>query len=70
MHEELAPESRAAQLLSALEAERRLYLQLFSSLPTPALVLKTSPSLNAWRILERIRFWLSLACRPIPAPPQ
>src|SRR5205814_9143173 len=31
--------SRAAQLLSALEAERRLYLQLFSSLPTPALVL-------------------------------
>src|SRR2546426_888961 len=39
LHEELAPESRAAQLLSALEAERRLYLQLFSSLPTPALVL-------------------------------
>src|SRR5213595_2217281 len=36
---ELVPESRAAQLLSALEAERRLYLQLFSSLPTPALVL-------------------------------
>src|ERR1041385_9011473 len=39
VHEDLAPESRAAQLLSALEAERRLYLQLFSSLPTPALVL-------------------------------
>jgi len=39
VHEELAPESRAEQLLSALEAERRLYLQLFSSLPTPALVL-------------------------------
>jgi signal transduction histidine kinase/ActR/RegA family two-component response regulator len=39
VHEELAPESRAAQLLSALESERRLYLQLFSSLPTPALVL-------------------------------
>src|SRR3989475_10315594 len=39
VHEELAPESRAAQLLSALETERRLYLQLFSSLPTPALVL-------------------------------
>src|SRR5207244_716727 len=39
VHEELAPESRAAQLLSALEAERRLYLQLFGSLPTPALVL-------------------------------
>src|SRR5437762_12743354 len=37
--EALAPESRAAQLLRALEAERRLYLQLFSSLPTPALVL-------------------------------
>ena len=39
VHEQLAPESRAAQLLSALEAERRLYLQLFSSLPTPGLVL-------------------------------
>ncbi len=39
VHEDLAPESRAAQLLSALEAERRLYQQLFSSLPTPALVL-------------------------------
>ncbi len=39
VHEEVAPESRAAQLLSALEAERRLYVQLFSSLPTPALVL-------------------------------
>ena len=39
VHEELAPESRAAQLLSALETERRLYQQLFTSLPTPALVL-------------------------------
>ena len=39
VHEQLAPESRAAQLLSALEAERRLYRQLYSSLPTPALVL-------------------------------
>jgi len=39
VREELAPESRVAQLLSALETERRLYLQLFSSLPTPALVL-------------------------------
>ncbi|HYR30435.1 MAG TPA: PAS domain-containing protein, partial [Gemmatimonadales bacterium] len=39
VQEDLAPESRAAQLLSALEAERRLYQQLFSSLPTPALVL-------------------------------
>jgi signal transduction histidine kinase len=37
--EDLPPESRAAQLLSALETERRLYLQLFNSLPTPALVL-------------------------------
>src|SRR2546422_708927 len=37
VQEDLAPESRAAQLLSALEAERRLYQQLFSSLPTPAL---------------------------------
>jgi len=39
VHEELAPESRAAQLLSAVESERRLYLQLFSSLPAAALVL-------------------------------
>ena len=39
VREELAPESRAAHLMSALETERRLYLQLFSSLPTPALVL-------------------------------
>src|SRR5881409_453403 len=30
VHEDLAPESRAAQLLSALEAERRLYQQLRS----------------------------------------
>ncbi|HEU5260424.1 MAG TPA: ATP-binding protein [Gemmatimonadales bacterium] len=36
---ELTPESRAAELLDALETERRLYLQLFNSLPTPALVL-------------------------------
>src|SRR5688572_10924955 len=33
------PESRAAGLLDALETERRLYLQLFNSLPTPALIL-------------------------------
>jgi signal transduction histidine kinase/ActR/RegA family two-component response regulator len=39
VREDLAPETRAAQLLSALETERRLYVQLFSSLPTPALVL-------------------------------
>jgi len=39
MHEELPPESRAAQLLGAFEIERRLYLQLFNSLPTPGLVL-------------------------------
>src|SRR5256884_4328214 len=39
VREELGPESRAAHLMSALETERRLYLQLFSSLPTPALVL-------------------------------
>jgi signal transduction histidine kinase len=37
--EALPPESRAAHLLSAFEVERRLYLQLFNSLPTPALVL-------------------------------
>jgi signal transduction histidine kinase/ActR/RegA family two-component response regulator len=39
VREELGPESRAAHLMSALETERRLYLQLFNSLPTPALVL-------------------------------
>src|SRR5881398_3747309 len=38
VHEELAPEPRAAPLLSALEAERRLYLHLLTSPPTPALV--------------------------------
>ena len=39
VRDELPPESRAAHLLSAFEVERRLYLQLFNSLPTPALVL-------------------------------
>ncbi|HEX4627148.1 MAG TPA: ATP-binding protein [Gemmatimonadales bacterium] len=39
VREELAPETRAAQLMSVLETERRLYVQLFSSLPTPAFVL-------------------------------
>ncbi|HVH68750.1 MAG TPA: ATP-binding protein [Gemmatimonadales bacterium] len=39
VREALAPETRAAQLMSALETERRLYVQLFSSLPTPAFVL-------------------------------
>src|SRR5438128_12223806 len=39
VREELAPESRAAQLLNAFETERRVYVQLFASLPTPALVL-------------------------------
>jgi signal transduction histidine kinase len=39
VREQLDPESRAAHLMSALETERRLYLQLFSSLPTPGLVL-------------------------------
>jgi signal transduction histidine kinase len=39
VREDLAPEARATQLLSAFEADRRLYLHLFSSLPSPALVL-------------------------------
>ena len=39
VREQLGPESRAAHLMTALETERRLYLQLFSSLPAPALVL-------------------------------
>jgi len=39
VRQELAPESRAAQILTALEGERLLYAQLFESLPIPALVL-------------------------------
>src|SRR6266516_2922984 len=39
MRVELSSESREAQLLSAFEVERRLYLQLFNSLPAPALLL-------------------------------
>ena len=39
MRVELRSESREAQLLSAFEVERRLYLQLFNSLPAPALLL-------------------------------
>ena len=30
----------------------------------------TMPSLNACKMLERIRFWVSFACRPMPGPPQ
>lgn len=41
VREELPPDSRAAQLLAALEAERRLYVQLFSALPAAALILTT-----------------------------
>src|SRR5207247_9201218 len=33
VHEELAPETRAAQVLTAREGERRLYLQLFNPCP-------------------------------------
>src|SRR5205823_3820036 len=39
MREALPAESGAAQLLGALEVDRRLFLQLFNSLPTPGLVL-------------------------------
>jgi len=39
MRAELHSESREAQLLAAFEVERRLYMQLFNSLPTPALLL-------------------------------
>ena len=39
LQEELPPESRAAQILTAFEEERRLYAQLFSMIPIPALVL-------------------------------
>src|SRR5256885_1927567 len=39
VHAELPAESRAAQILTAFEEERRLYAQLFSVLPIPGLVL-------------------------------
>ncbi len=39
LQDELPPESRAAQILTAFEEERRLYAQLFSMIPIPALVL-------------------------------
>src|SRR5438093_473516 len=39
VRQDLAPESRAAQILTAFEGERLLYSQLFESLPSPALVL-------------------------------
>src|SRR3989475_2464817 len=39
VHAELPSESRAAQILTAFEEERRLYAQLFSLLPIPGLVL-------------------------------
>lgn len=39
VREELTPESRSTQLLTASETERRLYTRLFSALPLPALVL-------------------------------
>src|SRR2546425_9539863 len=39
VHAELPSESRAAQILTAFEEERRLYAQLFSVLPIPGLVL-------------------------------
>ncbi|HEX4600701.1 MAG TPA: ATP-binding protein [Gemmatimonadales bacterium] len=39
VREELPPESRSAQLLTAYETERRLYARLFGLLPMPALIL-------------------------------
>ncbi|HEX9705837.1 MAG TPA: ATP-binding protein [Gemmatimonadales bacterium] len=38
LREDIPPESRAAQMLTAFETERRLYYQLFSALPTPGLI--------------------------------
>ena len=45
VHEELNPESRAAQILMAFEAERRLYHQMFDTLPAPALVVVVDGSI-------------------------
>ncbi len=39
VRDEIDPESRAAQILTAFETERRLYRQLFEALPSPAFVL-------------------------------
>ncbi|HXF96746.1 MAG TPA: ATP-binding protein [Gemmatimonadales bacterium] len=39
VREEIPAQSRAAQILTAFETERRLYYQLFSALPTPTLIL-------------------------------
>ena len=39
VREEIPPESRAAQMMTAFETERRLYYQLFTALPTPGLIL-------------------------------
>ena len=45
VREELSPESRAAQILMAFEAERRLYHQMFDTLPSPALVVVVDGSI-------------------------
>src|SRR6266566_2240165 len=45
VREELNPESRAAQILMAFEAERRLYHQMFDTLPAPALVVVVDGSI-------------------------
>src|SRR2546422_2385228 len=42
VHTELPSESRAAQILTAFEEERRLYAQLFSLLPIPRLDRKST----------------------------
>jgi len=47
MRVELSSESREAQLLAAFEVERRLYLQLFNSLPVPALLLNSDGQILA-----------------------
>jgi signal transduction histidine kinase/CheY-like chemotaxis protein len=39
VREEIPAESRAAQVLTAFETERRLYYQLFNALPSPAVIL-------------------------------
>ena len=53
---ELPSESRAAQILTAFEEERRLYAQLFSLLPIPGLVLSVDG--------EGAQNLFSMACKP------
>src|SRR2546427_280758 len=65
VHAELPSESRAAQILTAFEEERRLYAQLFSLLPIPGLVL----SVDGQILDANPEAGALLGVTDIPAPP-